>query len=352
VAPAWFPVPPKGYGGIEAVVHLLALELIARGHRVTTFAAEGSDPRLNVVSLASADWGADLGTPMQRVRESTYQLRVNRELRKLAGQLDVLHLHTEFPGMAVASFLDLPVPRLATVHSGIDKRVLSFLEEVDQEVDLVAISDVQKAQAPGLRWRAVVHNAVRLDDFEFRERKEGYLVELARITPDKGQHLAIEVAERVGMPLVLAGKVDRDAKSRRYFEELIEPRLSSSVRWIEDVRGKAKADLLANAAAMLFPIQWEEPFGLAMVEAMISGTPVVSFKRGAATELVEPGVTGFLAGSVDEMVEQVRRVGTIDARACADRARDRFSPARMADGYEAAYRESIADFSGASSQTG
>jgi glycosyltransferase involved in cell wall biosynthesis len=352
VAPAWFPVPPEGYGGIEAVVHLLALELIARGHRVTTFAAEGSDPRLNAISLATADWGVDLGTPMQRVRESTYQLRVNRELRRLVGQFDVLHLHTEFPGMAVASFLDLPVPVLATVHSGIDKRVLSFLEEVDQEVDLVAISHVQKAQAPGLRWRAVVHNAVRVDDFEFRDRKEGYLVELARITPDKGQHLAIEVAERVGMPLVLAGKVDRDARSQRYFAELVEPRLSSSVRWIEDVRGKAKADLLANADAMLFPIQWEEPFGLAMVESMISGTPVVSFKRGAATELVEPGVTGLLAGSVDEMVEQVRRVGTIDARTCADRARDRFSPARMADGYEAAYRESIADLSGASSRTG
>ena len=195
--------------------------------------------------------------------------------------------------MAVASLLRLPVPCVATVHSGIDEKVLTFLEEVDQEHELVAISQAQKSQAPRIRWRAVVHNAVRVDDFEMRTEKDGYLVELARITPDKGQHIAIEVAERVGMPLVLAGKVDRDAASRRYFEELIEPRLSSTIRWIEDVRDGDKAELLAGASAMIFPIQWEEPFGLAMVEAMVSGTPVVVFNRGAAREIVEPGLTGY-----------------------------------------------------------
>ena len=309
---------------------------------MTTFAAEGSDPILRPISLAPADWGLDLGTPTQRIRESTYQLRVNRELLRRMDELDIVHLHTEFPGMAVASLLRLPVPCVATVHSGIDETVLTFLEEVDQEHDLVAISQAQKSQAPRIRWRSVVHNAVRVDDFEMRSEKDGYLVELARITPDKGQHIAIEVAERVGMPLVLAGKVDRDAASRRYFEELIEPRLSSTIRWIEDVRDGNKADLLAGASAMIFPIQWEEPFGLAMVEAMVSGTPVVVFNRGAAREIVEPGLTGYLVDSVDEMVAKVREVGAIDPVACARRARDRFSPSRMADGYEAAYRESLA----------
>ncbi len=336
-------MPPTGYGGIEAVVHLLALELSKRGHAVTTFAVEGSDPMLHPISLAPADWGPDLGTPDQRIRESTYQLRVNRELLRRIGELDLIHLHTEFPGMAIVSLLRLPIPCIATVHGGIDDTVLTFLEEVDQEIDLVAISQAQKAQAPGIRWRAVVHNAVRIDDFTVRSKKAGYLVELARITPDKGQHLAIEVAERVGMPLVLAGKVDRDASSRRYFEELIEPRLSSTIRWIEDVGVEEKAELLAGAAAMIFPIQWEEPFGLAMVEAMVSGTPVVAFNRGAASEIVEPGLTGFLVDSVDEMVARVEEVGGIDPIACSDRARDRFSPARMAAGYEAAYRASLAE---------
>jgi glycosyltransferase involved in cell wall biosynthesis len=343
VAPAWFPVPPKGYGGIEAVVHLLARELSERGHEVITFAAEGSDPLLHPISLAGTDWGDDLGTPAQRIRESTYQLRVNRELLRRVGKLDLIHLHTEFPGMAVASLLRLPVPCVATVHCGIDEKVLTFLREVDREQELVAISNTQKDQAAGIRWRGVVHNAVRIEDFEPRAKKDGYLVELARITPDKGQHIAIEVAERVGLPLVLAGKVDRDAASRRYFEELIEPRLSPSIRWIEDVRVEDRSDLLAGAAAMVFPIQWEEPFGLAMVEAMVSGTPVVAFNRGAAREIVEPRLTGFLAGSVDEMVAQVKEVGTIDPIACSNRARDRFSPSRMADGYEAVYRASLGE---------
>ena len=332
-------MPPTGYGGIEAVVHLLARELIKRGHEVTTFAVEGSDPLLHPISLAPAGWGADLGTPEQRIRESTYQLRVNRELLRRVGQLDLIHLHTEFPGMAAASLLRLPVPCLATVHSGIDEKVLTFLGEVDEDIDLVAISHAQKEMAQGVRWRAVVHNAVPIDDVEVRSKKEGYLLELARITPDKGQHLAIEVAERVGMPLVLAGKVDRDAISKRYFEKLIKPRLSSTIRWVENVGDGDKADLLAGAEAMLFPIQWEEPFGLAMVEAMVCGTPAVAFNRGAAREIVEPGLTGFLVDSVDEMVARVKDVGTIDPIACSNRARDRFSPARMADGYEAAYRE-------------
>lgn len=343
VAPAWFPVPPVGYGGIEAVVHLLAQELIKRGHDVTTFAVEGSDPELNPISLAPGDWSSDLGTPAQPIREATYELRVNRELVRRAGRLDLVHLHTEFPGMAFASLLRLPVPCVATVHSGIDDKVLTFLKEVDREIDLVAISDMQKEDGLGIRWRAVVHNAVRIEDFTFRKEKEGYLVELARITPDKGQHLAIEVAERVGMPLVLAGKVDKDADSVRYFTEMIEPRLSATIRWVEDVRDGDKARLLAGATAMLFPIQWEEPFGLAMVEAMVSGTPVVAFNRGAAREIVEPGVTGFLADSVDEMAARVKEVAGIDPAKCSERARDRFSSSRMADGYETAYRESLAE---------
>jgi glycosyltransferase involved in cell wall biosynthesis len=288
VAPAWFPVPPKGYGGIEAVVHLLALELIRRGHQVTTFAVEGSDPELHPISLVPGDWGSDLGSPDQPVRESTYQVRVNRELRRRARELDLVHLHTEFPGVAIAALLELPIPCLATMHGDINPKAMDFLREVHESIDLVAISHAQREQASGIRWRAVVHNAVRVDDFEARSEKERYLLQLARITPDKGQHIAIEVAERVGLPLVMAGKVDLDAESQRYFKERVEPKLSSTIRWIEDVRDGDKADLLGKAMAMLFPIQWEEPFGLAMVEAMVSATPVLAFRRGAVEEIVDP----------------------------------------------------------------
>jgi glycosyltransferase involved in cell wall biosynthesis len=330
-----------GYGGIELVVHLLACGLRALGHEVTTFAVEGSDDDLQPVTLAPGHWAKDLGTPNHRIREATYQLRVNRELTRRAGNLDVVHLHTEFAGMADADLLDLPIPCLATVHSGIDEAVIDFLDEIDEDLHLVAISEAQKAQAPDIRWVAAVHNAVPIDQFEFQAAKDGYLLQLARINPDKGQHLAIEVAERTDRPLTLAGKLDPDPRSQRYFRELVEPRITGDIRWIENVGDGEKAGLLAGAAAMLFPIQWEEPFGLAMVEAMVSGTPVIAFKRGAAAELIEEGLTGFLVDSVDEMVERVGRLGEIDSEKCSKRARDRFSPARMAAGYEEVYRKTL-----------
>ncbi|MDQ6691396.1 MAG: glycosyltransferase family 4 protein [Candidatus Dormibacteraeota bacterium] len=341
VAPPWFPVPPLGYGGIEVVVHLLAAGLRARGHQVTLFAAAGSDQAHRAVTLAGEDWGAQLGTPNQRIREATFQLRVFRELARRSSEFDIVHLHNEYAGMVGAHFASGPAPFLATVHGGINQPVLTFLREVDREVELVAISQAQRDQAPAVRWNSVVHNAVSREGLTFRATKEEYLLQLARITPEKGQHWAIEVAERAGLPLVLAGKVDQDGASQKYFAEQIEPRLGSRVRWIEDARGTDKADLIAGAAAMLFPIEWDEPFGLAMVEAMISGTPVLAFPRGAATELVEDGLTGYLAADVDDMVRLLPDARRIDAAACARRAEERFSVERMTEGYERAYESAL-----------
>jgi glycosyltransferase involved in cell wall biosynthesis len=246
--------------------------------------------------------------------------------------------------MACASLLSLDLPRVATVHSGMGEEVISFLKEVHRDIDLVAISQTQMDQAKPIRWRAMVHNAVPIDGLPVETEKDPYLVQLARITPSKGQHLAIEAAERTGLPLVLAGKVDRDDASQRYFEERIQPKLNGTVRWIENVRGEEKARLLGRATALVFPIQWEEPFGLAMLEAMVTGTPVVALARGAARELVEPGVTGYLADNVDELVDGIRRSGEIDTNRCAERARQRFSPRRMAEGYLKAYRDSLESF--------
>jgi glycosyltransferase involved in cell wall biosynthesis len=193
-----------------------------------------------------------------------------------------------------------------------------------------------------VEWRGVVHNAINPDQYRpitNAEEKDDYLVELARINPDKGQHIAIEVAKRLSMRLVLAGKVDPEAQD--YFEERIKPSLNGRVVWRENVKGKEKAQLLAKARAMLFPIQWEEPFGLAMVEAMVSGTPVIAFRHGAAPEVVDPGVTGFLADDVDGMVEAFERLNEIDLKKCAEVAADRFGPARMAQGYLNLYERAI-----------
>ena len=335
VAPPWIPVPPRGYGGIELVVDLLGRELMRRGHDLTVFACQGSDPELNVVALADDDWFDDLGTPDQRVREATYLRRVYQFIK--GDHFDVVHEHTEYPGIMLAHTLGVPFPAVATMHGRIGPKEYVFLREVDHEIGLVAISEAQKAGSQLIHWDAVVHNAVDARSLRFSARKDDFLLQLARITPDKGQHVAIEIARQVGLPLVLAGKLDADTRSREYFATKIEPYLGDRVTWIQDVAGEEKKDLLARARAMLFPIAWDEPFGLAMVEAMASGTPVLAFPRGAARELVQSGVTGFLGDTPEELAQLFGRLGEIDPERCRASVAERFNVGRMADGYEAVY---------------
>jgi glycosyltransferase involved in cell wall biosynthesis len=337
VAPPWLPVPPGGYGGIELVVYLLARELQARGHQVTVFGRQGSAAELDVVALAPRSWHQDLGSRDQTARECLHVYRAYEIIRRRA--FDVVHDHTSFTGMTVGAALRLPAPIVTTLHGDLTEAEGELLRALDQRAALVAITESQRNQVADVRWAGVVYNAVDADQFEVSAEKDDYLLQLARITPDKGQHVAIEVARKAGRKLVLAGKVDPDGE--QYFRERIEPELGDDVSWIEDAQGAEKARLLARASAMLFPIQWQEPFGLAMVEAMASGTPVVATRIGATPELVEEGVTGLLADDVDGLAEAVRHCSEIDAERCARRARERFSPAGMAEGYEAVYRSAI-----------
>jgi glycosyltransferase involved in cell wall biosynthesis len=337
IAPPWLSVPPDGYGGIEQVVYLLATQLQARGHDVTVFGRQGSTGELDVVPLAPQSWSDHLGSRNQLARECLHLFRAYEIIRRRP--YDVVHDHTGFNGTLLGACLGLSAPFVVTLHGDLTEPDGEFLAAIDDRVSLVAITASQQAQVASVDWRGVVHNAVDATEFSIGREKGDYLVELARITPDKGQHLAIEVARRTGRPLVLAGKVDPNGTD--YFRERIEPQLGDDVRWLEDVAGPEKARLLAEARALLFPIQWAEPFGLAMVEAMVSGTPVVAFPNGAAPEIVEEGVTGFLARDVDAMVEAVERAEQIDAERCAERARERFSPARMAAGYEEIYRVAL-----------
>jgi glycosyltransferase involved in cell wall biosynthesis len=343
VAPPWYAVPPGGYGGIELVIDLLATELAARGHQVTVLGREDSEGNFDVLELAPTDWVGQLGTRDQLARESLHVLRAYDAVRQQRPQ--VVHDHMGLLGLLLGASLDLSAPVISTMHGDLPEATCEFLAAVDRRTHLVAISDAQRDGAAGVRWAGIVHNAVDARELIVSAEKDDYLLQLARITPDKGQHVAIEVARRVGRPLVLAGKLEPAGQD--YFEEQVRPHLDHRVRWIEDVAGREKSELLTRAAAMIFPLQWDEPFGLAMVEAMASGTPVVALRRGAAVELVEPGLTGFLADDVDELVDGVRRIGEIDPHACAERARDRFSAARMADGYEEVYRAAL-DGSGGS----
>jgi glycosyltransferase involved in cell wall biosynthesis len=333
VAPPWYAVPPDGYGGVERVVFLLARGLQRRGHHVVVFGREGTDVGDEVYALAPAAWEADVG---DWIHKEAFLARVYRVLR--ARSFDVVHDHSGTEGILLAATVPLGCAAFATVHGPIDARQDCFLSEVDDSVDLVAVSEAQRRQARHVRWSGTVHNAI--DEGELVSdlpQKHDYLVQLARIHPVKGQHVAIEVARRVGLPLVLAGPVEQLPGVAEYFTEMIAPALGRGVSWIGDVPRRAKGVLLAGARAMLCPLQWSEPFGLAAVEAMANGTPVVAFPVGAMPEVIDEGVTGYLAADIDDMVRLVPVAAHLDPGACSARARSRFASARLAVRYERLY---------------
>jgi glycosyltransferase involved in cell wall biosynthesis len=335
VGPPWYPIPPDGYGGTELIVALLAAELRARGHNVVVLALEGSR---NAVGLAPAPWAEDLGRPTERLRELTYAARLHRFLGVHEG-VDLLHDHCGHASLLVAS-LGGGAPVLHTVHGALGEPEQTFYESLGDSLRLVAISEAQRATAQRLPWAGTVPNAVDLDALTVARAadREPYLLCLARISEDKGQDLAIEVAHHTGMRLVLAGKVAEDARSQELYQERVRPHVDGErIVHLENVAGGEKARLLARATALLSPIRWPEPFGLSMAEAMCSGTPAIAFRRGAAPELIVPAVTGFVVDDLDGMCEAVRQASEIDPRRCAREARSRFSPAAMAEGYLAVY---------------
>jgi glycosyltransferase involved in cell wall biosynthesis len=336
IAPPWYPVPPDGYGGIEQVVSVLVRELRARGYSVLAFGSAGSGD--GILELAPPGLSEDLGALRGTVRELTYLARVFETIER-CGPVDVIHDHSGFAGLLGSTLLGV-APVVHTVHGHLGEWQRPFYEAMRGRAGLIAISEHQRSTAPGLSWIATVHNAVDLATLRVstRQEKQRFLLCLARICPEKGQHTAIEVARRTGYRLVLAGKIEMTAEGQEYFRSQIQPHIDGDkVVYVENVAGQRKADLLAQAAALIAPIEWEEPFGLSFVEAMVSGTAAISFARGAARELIQEGETGFVVRDVDEMVEAVVLARTLDPERCAASARARFNPRVMVEGYCRAY---------------
>jgi glycosyltransferase involved in cell wall biosynthesis len=348
VAPAWYPLPPKGYGGTELVVHLLHIELRRMGHQVTVFGAEGSDP--GVTMLADAAWSHDLGGQAEAARQATYLARVYAAMS--GRRFDVIHDHTGFEGLLLAIQSGLAPVVVHTMHGELSEPMSTFYKEVAERAHLCAISLSQAASAPDIKLAGIVHNAVELPTAPPSVAHERYLIEVARITSDKGQHLAIKVAQRAGRKLILAGKVERSGEGLRYFEEEVEPFLGPTVEYYPNVAGAQKTRLISRAAGGIFPLQWAEPFGLAMVECMVAGTPVLALRSGSTPELIEDGVTGFLAEDVDGLVAGAHRLDKIDRVRCATLARDRFSPQHMAERYVEVYRRGSVELEAFASPNG
>lgn len=335
VATPWYPVPPTGYGGVELVVAHLADGLVARGHDVTLVTAgRVGTVAQHVMTSYDAPQTARIGESLPEVVHAAYTSSVLRDL-----DLDLVHDHSTAGPLLAAS---RSCPTVVTAHNDVGGEYGSVLRLLGRSVVPVAVSEAQRRLATDLPWAGVVHNGIDVNGYGFRTEKDDFVLFLGRISPSKAPHVAIDAARAAGRRIVLAAKCTEKVE-RDYFEAQVRPRLGPDAEYLGEVGNPMKADLLSRAAALVFPIAWEEPFGLVMVEAMASGTPVVALRRGAVSEVVEDGVTGWICSTQDELVAGIGRLTELDPAACRRHVAERFSPARMVDRYERVYARALDD---------
>jgi glycosyltransferase involved in cell wall biosynthesis len=251
--------------------------------------------------------------------------------------IDVVHDHTLAGPLNAPAYAELGLPTVVTMHGPVDDDLHQLYRTLATDIHLVAISERQRQLAPDLPWAGMVHNAVRVDTFPYRTDKGDYALFLGRFHPDKAPHLALDAAHAAGRPLVLAGKCAEPAEEE-YFDREVRPRLTDRDRVFGVADAEAKRELLAEARCLLFPIQWEEPFGMVMIEAMACGTPVVALRGGAVPEIVVDGVTGYVCDDPAQLPEALRRLDRIDPAACRRRVVEHFDMETLGAGYEAVYR--------------
>jgi glycosyltransferase involved in cell wall biosynthesis len=333
VAPPWFELPPEGYGGIEVVVADLVNGLADRGNDVILVGA-GRDLTRASSFHATFDTPPSelLGTPVPEVLHAARAAQFLQE-----HTVDLVHDHT-LAGPLLA--FGRPVPTLVTMHGPVTGELGEYFEALGDAIGVVAISDAQRRINPRLNWVGTVHNAIDTSTWPFADRKDDYLLWIGRTCDDKAPHLAIDAARAAGRRIVLSGKCTEPSE-KEYFAREIAPRLGDDVTYFDQVGLEQKRELIAHAAAFLFPIQWDEPFGMVMIEAMVCGTPVVAFPRGAVPEVVVDGVTGIIVDSAAELPAAIDAATRLDPRDCRRHVEERFDLSVMAAGYERIYRDVV-----------
>jgi len=331
VAPLIESVPPALYGGTERVVSVLTEELVRRGHDVTLFASGDSRTRADLVPCCPRGLRLDVDA-QDTVAYTMVQLGMVYER---AGEFDVIHNHADYFAFPFARLSDTPT--ITTTHGRLDLREVQRVYDHFREQNLVSISQSQRAPLPGVNWVRTAYNGIDMSHFHYNAEGGDYLVFLGRISPEKRPDRAIEIARDLDMQLVIAAKVD--PADQAYYDHAIAPMIRDSTRveFIGEVDEQQKDELLGNAYAYLFPIDWPEPFGLTMVEAMATGTPVVAYRAGSVPEVIIDGVTGFICDTFTAMVDAVPRVASLDRAACRAHVERRFSAAAMAESYEDVY---------------
>ncbi len=330
IAPVWVRVPPEQYGGIEVVVNLTVEELVRQGKDITLFATGDAITGAKLRYIYPQAVGFASG------HQSFPETHVAWAFSQ-AGEFDVLHNHAGVAGIAMARLINKPV--VTTLHNNyfVPENPV-FFEQNKANQFFVPISDAQKREVPGLNFTRTVYNAIDVSKYPFQEEKEDFLLSLGNLWEVKGHDTAIAVAKQLGMKLIIAGKLD--PKGEEFFRTKVEPEIDGEQIIFEgQITQERKMELFSKARAFLFPIRWEEPFGLVMAEAMACGTPVIAFRHGSVPEVIVDGETGFIVDTAAEMAEAVGKVGTIAPAACRARVEDVFSPKRMAEGYWEAYAE-------------
>jgi glycosyltransferase involved in cell wall biosynthesis len=332
VAPLYESVPPLLYGGTERVVSWLTEELVRLGHDVTLFASEDSVTNAKLVPVCPRALRLDSRCQDPIAHHVVMLEQVFRE----ASNFDLIHFHIDYLHFSMTRRLETPC--ITTLHGRLDLPDLVPVYQTFRDTPLVSISDAQREPIPWANWRGTVHHGMPRQSLAMGNGDGKYLAFLGRVSPEKGLDEAIEIATRAGMRLKIAAKIDR--ADREYYENRIKPLLNNSrVEFIGEIGHEEKNAFLGNAAALLFPIRWPEPFGIVMIEALACGTPVIAYNYGSVPEVLEDGVSGFIVGDVDGAVDALRRLNKIERSSCRKQFELHFSDERMAVDYLKIYEQ-------------
>ncbi len=330
IAPIAERVPPKKYGGTERVVHALTEELVRRGHDVTLFASGDSLTSAKLVSVYPR------GLREAKLQDiyglNSFTLLNIGVAYTLQNEFDIIHDHNGTYGLPTANISNTPV--LQTIHGPFTAENRHIYRRLKKPY----LATISKSQATvlDLNYAGNVYNGLAMEDFPFSREHDGYLIFVGRVSMEKGVHIAIDTARELNLPLLIAAKVDQN--DRPYFHEYVEPYLSEQIQWIGEVDEKRRNELFSRAMCSLHPVTWREPFGLTIIEAMATGCPVVALNKGSISELIKNGETGFVVEDLEEMVDAVENIHTIDREACRIHALSKFNAVKMTDDYLKIYK--------------
>jgi len=334
IAPLAESIPPKLYGGTERIVSYLTEELVSQKHDVTLFASADSRTKARLVPACESA----LRLSSRRIIDPiAHYIRLLESVFKYADEFDVLHFHIDY--------LHFPltrrqlIPAVTTLHGKLTIPDLVPLYREYFDMQVVSVSDSQRQPLPWIGWSGTVYHGLPKDLYHFQSQPGQYLAFIGRISPEKRPDRAIEIAKRTGVQLKIAAKVDETDEA--YFQEEIKPLLehSSFIEFIGEINEREKDEFLGNALALLFPIDWPEPFGLVLIEAMACGTPIIAFRNGSVPEIVDDSRTGFVVDTLEEAITAVQKIDSIDRRICRAAFEERFTARRMAQDYLAIYEK-------------